>query len=421
MSLDMKQKKPKGQTKFGKNCQKRAVLNYTVIDNGVKIRKQKAFYGKTLKEACTLRDEYKRKINKGIKPDDAKVSVSDYVDKWLALKQKNMNVNNARAKDIKKYSGHMRIGDVRRSDIQFMINQFSDTKTIRGKYPGKKSVESLRYVSHQVFEYARLDMIIEMNPVQSIDIPSYEKSKVRPLTMQEIDNVLNLEHKWQKIFIILLHSGLRRSELIPLKWKDIDWDNQCIIVNKSTNFISNQAVVKYYTKNEASNRKVYITNQFKSYLDGLYSDDSIKYRDRKRLNEALICPSLTGKMFSETQWTNMLKKYHTDYELAYGNPNNYHKNDKRFELTLPILNPHMFRHTFCCSMFYAGIPVNIAQRQMGHEKASTTLDIYAQCENDETTRKEIDEKMSKADTRSPQEKLLEAIFSDGKFPTRLLK
>ena len=81
----------------------------------------------------------------------------------------------------------------------------------------------------------------------------------------------------------------------------------------------------------------------------------------------------------------------------------------------------MFRHTFCCSMFYAGIPVNIAQRQMGHEKASTTLDIYAQCENDETTRKEIDEKMSKADTRSPQEKLLEAIFSDGKFPTRLLK
>ncbi|WP_411551207.1 tyrosine-type recombinase/integrase [Massiliimalia timonensis] len=33
----------------------------------------------------------------------------------------------------------------------------------------------------------------------------------------------------------MLYTGLRRSELYRLKWKDIDWENECLLVEKSKN------------------------------------------------------------------------------------------------------------------------------------------------------------------------------------------
>ncbi len=437
-----KKKKPKGYTGKGGHSQIVTTWTETVIDeNGNKKKHTHSYYGATMKEAVAKKEEAKRLRNINIDVDAGCLPVSYYVDKWLVLKSgKNMRVNNARAKDIKKYLGDRPINSVRRSDIQKMMNDYITSTTIRGSAPQKKSVESLRYVTAQVFDMAVLDRIIELTPVQKIEIPTFQKSKIRALDDKEVNNILKLNNKYQYIFIILLYSGLRRGELIPLKWKDINFDEKYIDVNKAVIYNNNRPIVKNTPKTAAGNRKVFLTEQFVEYLKKVKLDqaDNLFGKNIVNMDDKLVCPApkmvckknAEGKeqwvpvphqyvMYSETAWTNMLHSFHVAYELKYGNPEGYNVNSPKFRLTLQKINPHMLRHTFCCSMFYAGVPVNIAQRQMGHEKASTTLNIYAQCESEKKVKEEINKKMSKKKL-TPEEKLLMALFGQGEYPEQLL-
>ena len=437
------QKKRRYHTGKGGKSEVRLTKTVTNIkEDGSKYKKQYTFSGATLKEAKALKDEFERKLNKGIDIDGSYLPVSYYVDRWLETKEaqkKNLNVNRARAKDIKKYIGDRPIGAVRRSDIQKMLNDYITSTTIRGKAPGKKSVESMLYVTKQVFDEALLDRVIELTPVQKIEIPTFQKTKIGGLKDEEVDNLLHLNHKHQYIFIILLYSGLRRGELIPLKWKDVNLKEKYIEVNKAIDFRHNRPIIKNTPKTEAGNRKVFITEQFAEYLERvkLEQGDNLYGNRVVNMDDKLVCPApkmkqiinANGKkewvavphqyvMFSETAWNNMLHSFYVAYELAYGNPDGYDPHDPRFKLTKPRIRPHMLRHTFCCSMFYAGVPVNVAQRQMGHADASTTLRIYAQCESEKKAKEEIIKKMSNKKL-TPEERLLMELFGQGTFPDQV--
>ncbi|WP_195543436.1 tyrosine-type recombinase/integrase [Massiliimalia timonensis] len=61
--------------------------------------------------------------------------------------------------------------------------------------------------------------------------------KVYPLEdyeQQEIEKAC-LTDPYGDAFLFLLYTGLRRLELYRLKWKDIDWENECLLVEKSKN------------------------------------------------------------------------------------------------------------------------------------------------------------------------------------------
>ena len=66
--------------------------------------------------------------------------------------------------------------------------------------------------------------------------------------------------------MIMMYSGLRRGELIPLTWGDIDFKERTIRVNKSVEMVNGCSVLKSGAKTQAGNRTVNIPIILVDYL-----------------------------------------------------------------------------------------------------------------------------------------------------------
>ena len=182
---------------------------------------------------------------------------------------------------------------------------------------------------------------------------------------------------WYYFFYIL---GLRREELVPLQYKDINLDEKYILINKAVTFQKNQPVIKK-TKNEEI-RKVPI-------FDILY-DKLKKLKSIHKLNE-YIFPNTLNKMMSET----CLKR-----KLSYvlKNINADLKNDTQKSVSINACTEqeieyeetkftlHQLRHTYACILYKAGIDIKQAQLWMGHKDIKILLGIYTHLDSQDNAK-----------------------------------
>ena len=66
--------------------------------------------------------------------------------------------------------------------------------------------------------------------------------------------------------MIMMYAGLRKSELIPLQWNDIELSSKTVKIARFVEFSGNQAKVKSYGKSESAKRIVYIPDVLVDYL-----------------------------------------------------------------------------------------------------------------------------------------------------------
>lgn len=87
-----------------------------------------------------------------------------------------------------------------------------------------------------IFDLAHIDGIIESNPAARIRNAKVQKPEPDPLTLEEANLVLDWmkrEPMWQNYFGVAFFTGMRTSELIALKWSDIDSLNNTIRVSRA--------------------------------------------------------------------------------------------------------------------------------------------------------------------------------------------
>lgn len=166
--------------------------------------------------------------------------------------------------------------------------------------------------------------------------------------------------------VILLNTGLRVSELYGLTFKDIDFKNNRIHVNKQLHLIDGKYVVMT-PKSKAGNRVLAMNQETRKmflrkftdprpstpyvidgYSDFVFINRSSKPKTRKNLQMSMKCARDKFK------------------EQGLGDFDN--------------VTPHVLRHTFCSRMIEKGIDVKTLQIIMGHSDISTTLDVYTHIE-----------------------------------------
>ena len=105
----------------------------------------------------------------------------------------------------------------------------------------------------------------------------------------------------------MLYAGLRRGELIPLLWRDVDLSAGTISVNKSVEFINGVPNLKSGGKTKAAARTVYIPQLLVDYLKPLAGNPF-----------ALVCPSAKGKLMSDSAWKRLWNSYIAELNFKYG-------------------------------------------------------------------------------------------------------
>lgn len=349
----------KRKTKDDKSWQ--IVLDKGVDVNGKRIREYITYKGnkqQAKNELAKRISEY----NSGSYIESSKMTVKMLIDQWLTVygvpqlapsTVRGYKVNFD--KHTIPYIGHILVQKLTGVEIQNMYTQLSKT----GLSP--RSVHYVHTTLHEVLEYAYKTRLISLNPANFVSAPKQAKYKAEVYNTDEVTKLLSCAKgtDMEIPLMIDLETGLRRGELLALKWSDINWEARTLIVQR--NLVCIDGEYKFGSpKTKSGNRKLLLSE---SLIEKLRQHRVKQTEIRLQLgatyqNNDLVCcrddgnPYHTGS-FSH-KFANLLKKHGL----------------KRIRL-------HDIRHTNATLMLENGIPAKIASERLGHSGIAITLDTYS--------------------------------------------
>lgn len=243
--------------------------------------------------------------------------------------------------------GNKKIQEITKRDIVRFHNQLLENLSISTVKGVHKDLSAILNYGIQM-EYLLVNVARE---VGNIDIK--DNKKVDYWTLEEFKRFLTVVNndKYVALFMLLFYSGARIGEVLALTWNDIDFKNNHIDINK-----------RYYNlktdepKTESSARIVKMPNhtinllrQFK--LKHTYKDDYVIFGEfYKPMNQSSI---------------NIMFHKYLNYFTVDG------------KQTLKRIRLHDFRHSHASYLINRGYDIQIISKRLGHNKISTTYDIYA--------------------------------------------
>ncbi len=298
------------------------------------------------------------------------VLFSDYVKHWLNVKQPTVNVityngylDLARTHIIPYFANlNIKLVDVTREVIQEYINE----KHQNGKLDGSgglspKSIKSQMIIIKQTLDEAVKSNLISTNPYDLISLPQHENYQANFYNTKQLETLFDCiknEPLYPLIYITVI-LGLRKSEVLGLKWDSIDYDSGLITVKHTV--VKQLAVYeKDTTKNKSSHRSFPL------------SDDIIKILSTQKKQE-IENQKLFGREYIKNdyifKWDNG-KPYSPDYVSS-----KFSKLLKKYNL--PHIRFHDLRHSCASILVSKGFTLKDIQEWLGHADIKTTADIYA--------------------------------------------
>ena len=236
--------------------------------------------------------------------------------------------------------GGLPLGEITRRHLQYLVDRMHgqglSPSTIRNK------VMPMRLVSRR----AMRDGDIAINPTVGLELPTYRGRRDRVASPSEAAALLAaLQPADRAVWATALYGGLRRGELLALRWEDVDFDRGVIRVERSWD--AKEGALE--PKSRAGHRAVPLTPMLREHL----------------LTHALATGRRAGLVFGRTATTPLsasavgvrAKKAWTSTGLS--------------PITL-----HEARHTFASLMIAARVPPKSLSVYMGHSSIVITLDLY---------------------------------------------
>jgi integrase len=357
--------------------------------------KYKYLYAKTQKDLDDKVLGAKIALNKGLDLACANNTFGEWAEIWL--QNKSGEVSAARYVAYKCELGNFldfypyHISKIRQIDIKSRFTQLSKTYA-------NATLRDARNALNQIFTLAIDNRVLDFNPISSLKLPVGKSAeKRRAITDEERSWIDTTEHRGQTAAMIMMYAGLRRGEVIPLLWSDIDLDKGVIHVNKSVEKVGSELLLKEGAKTAAGVRSVFIPDILIKYLRGKLDLSTSEY----------VCPAANGNgMLTESGWRRMWESYltalnfeHGDFENTYitdkngdihefTKPESIH-NPKAIPFVIDKITPHTLRHSYITMLYISGVDVLTAKEQAGHADIETTLNIYTHLDST-YKRKQID-------------------------------
>lgn len=268
------------------------------------------------------------------------------------------------------FFGDWKLCEITAHDIDNMMFSPKLLNYRTGQPLARKSIKNVRDVIAAIFDYAAEDTpgVYLKNPAKGRRVPTdapIKKREAIPLSLQRL-LVANAYHGMHLAGMIMLLCGLRRGELIPLLWTDVDFEHCLLSVSKTVVEKGRSFVVKDgRAKTESSLRKIPIPAVLLALLKGKFSKTTSPY----------ICPNDMGEMHTPATWYHGWKTYIQFLQ------NQYRKQVSGIsslsdQANIIHITPHQLRHTYATILFNAGVDVLSAAKFLGHKNPETTIKIY---------------------------------------------
>lgn len=262
--------------------------------------------------------------------------------------------------------GHLRIDKITARHLQGFVNSLAkegaNEKT--GKPLAPKTIRhNLSFIS-DVFSYAvRMDLVSD-NPCRKVTIPKGEVKEKPIYSQEEIAQLLTAingeDTKYRAFFYLIAYSGFRRSEMLGLEWKDIDFENNIISIKRTSNYTAERGIYTDTTKTKRSKRVLKISPYIMGILKELkdeQAEEALRLGDKWVESDRLFVKWDGSPMNNQTPY-GWLKEF-------------CEKND------MPFYGIHSFRHFAASALISSGLDVVTVSGALGHCNSGTTLNVYA--------------------------------------------
>lgn len=230
----------------------------------------------------------------------------------------------------------IRIGDISTTMIEnFLLKKFKESK-----YSAHSMYRNLK----AAFNKAVLWELIEKNPLRRIKLPKIETNYPAYINEDQLNLIIEKETNivLKSNYAIAFYTGMRLSEGVNLRWKDVDMINKIIYVRNS----------EHHTTKSKNERIIPYGNKVDNYLKTLV----------KRNEEDFIF-SFNGK--NKFHWNKLSKLFKVKVREA-GLDDSIHY--------------HSLRHSFASNLVSKGVAIYTVQKLMGHSSITVTS-IYSHLSN----------------------------------------
>jgi integrase len=337
--------------------------------------KRKTIYGKERKEVANKLKKILYEVEEKTHIDPSSETVETLFKNWLELKKPHINKNTYVNYEcyinnhIIPLIGKVRLKDLTSDKLQRFINKLMENNLTAGTIKivfvvlkmGLKKACREKKLSYDVIDR------------EALELPRQKKSSLETLTKEELSTLLGSlevlpnpakgflsyqQYKDRTVFAALLIesvSGLRRGELLGLKWSDINFDKGILNISRQWTQWSKFS----NPKTDSSIRAIAITSDIVEFLKWFKDQqDEIKEKLGSEFddNGVVFCYQ-KGKPIPHSTffqwWARTLKKS-----------------------TVKHIRFHDLRHTFVTLGLEDGIDYKMLQSMTGHKSIKTFFDVY---------------------------------------------
>lgn len=312
---------------------------------------------------------FEESVNHGFKTSAMKFQ--DFAEEWFEEYAK-LNLRSTTYERMRQLThrvypaiGHLRMDKITARQLQGFVNSLAkegaNEKT--GKPLASKTIRhNLSFIS-DVFSYAvKMDLLSD-NPCRKVTIPKGEV-KEKPIYSQEemallLTRISGEPTKYRAFFFLIAYSGFRRSEMLGLEWKDVDFEHNVITIKRTSNYTAGRGTYTDTTKTKKSQRSLKFPQ---SVMDLLREYKAEHDEERIKLG---------------TKWQ--------DYDRLFvkwdGRPMN--NNTPYFwlkefceENNFRFCDIHSLRHFYASALINEGVDAATVSGALGHSTITTTTSIY---------------------------------------------
>jgi integrase len=198
--------------------------------------KRKTIYARTRREAAERLAEALANRGKGLVLDDENMTVGEYLDKWLSDCVRGSVRESTFSCDKYLVTNHVvpTLGRRKLKNLNALHLQGLYRERLDSGLSGS-TVQKIHHVVHKALAQAAKWNLFPRNHADAVKAPTPTPKEMNPLSASEARRLLEAARgdRREALYVLAVHTSMRRGELLGLKWGDVDLDNATVRVQRT--------------------------------------------------------------------------------------------------------------------------------------------------------------------------------------------
>lgn len=379
--------------------------------NGSRI--SKSGYAETKGKAEAAKNAALTDYARGLTSEPDRVTVEEFATRWIRRQ------HDVTPRTAKKYGqelayalehiGQMRVQDVRATHLKDVVARLAGREMRYGESMARSTLGRTLTRLRSLFREAVADQIIYANPMDGVKLPKVqanETASVKALTPDQAARLhtvgatlyaAGMARLWPALFLSL-GMGLRRGEVMGLKWADVDLERGKLRI-RQTRVMDVKGIMTGNPKTTNSRRELHMPASVtallrqhhaaqaedKALAGSAWDDQGIVFATAlggwthpDNLNRALSAvlawsdPAKASAAGRGTAWQGIAREGRDTLRAVIAGGEK-----------VPAISPHDLRHTYATLALRHGVPVEVVSKNLGHGTPAITLTVYRHVLDDE--------------------------------------